>query len=118
MSMPFGVSPYRPNNTSDISDLSDNPQGGFLPDENEKPSSQVVDDFHTNSDVNSRAEAQHHTLGPQPTQASPGDHTHDGGDSRLILEGILITGSRATDAWRLSVNAILVRLGASDQSTA
>lgn len=86
-------------------------------DENPKPPGQVVDDFHENSDVDSRAEAQHHTLGPGPNQSSPGDHTHDGGDSALLLEGETISGSRATDAWRLSVNAILVRLGASDQST-
>ena len=115
MSMSFGTSPFR--ESSDISDLSDNPQGGFLDDENPKPPAQVVDDFHTNSDIDSRAEAQHHTLGPQPTQASPGDHTHDGGDSRLLLEGTVLAGSRDSDAWRQAVNAILVRLGASDQTT-
>jgi len=104
-------------NASDISDLSDNPQGGFLQDENPKPPAEIVDDFHTNSDVDSRAESQHHTLGPQPTQASPGDHTHDGGDSRLLLEGVVLSGSRDSDAWRLAVNAILVRLGATDQTT-
>jgi hypothetical protein len=56
-------------------------------------------------------------LGPSPTQAAPGNHTHDGGDSSLLLEGETISGSRATDAWRISVNAILVRLGAVDNST-
>ena len=91
---------------------------GFGADENPKPPAEAVDDFHTNSDVDSRAEALHHTLGPGPNQSSPGDHTHDGGDSALILEGQVISGSRATDAWRLSVNAILVRLGATDNSTA
>jgi hypothetical protein len=95
----------------------DNP-GTFGRDENPKPPNQVVDDFHENSDLNARAESQHHTLGPGPTQASPGNHKHDGGDSTLLLEGETITGSRASDAWRLSVNAILVRLGASDSSTA
>lgn len=90
----------------------------FQRDENPKPPSQAVDDFHTNSDVDARAESQHHTLGPNPTQAAPGDHRHDGGDSALLLEGETISGSRATDAWRLSVNAILVRLGATDNSTA
>ena len=89
----------------------------FGADENPKPPGQVVDDFHENSDVDSRAEAQHHTLGPGPNQAAPGDHTHDGGDSALLLEGETIAGSRATDAWRQSVNAILVRLGAVDNST-
>ena len=95
----------------------DNP-GTFGADENPKPPSQVVDDFHGNSDVDSRAEAQKLTLGPIPIQAAPGNHTHDGGDSALILEGQTISGSRATDAWRISVNALLVRLGATDNSTA
>jgi hypothetical protein len=95
----------------------DNP-GTFARDENPKPPSQVVDDFHENSDVDSRAEAQHHTLGPNPNQAAPGNHRHDGGDSALILEGETISGSRDTDAWRISVNALLVRLGATDNSTA
>lgn len=97
---------------------SDNNTGGFERDENPKPPSQVVDDFHENSDLDARAESQHHTLGPNPTQAAPGNHTHDGGDSELLLVNETITGSRATDAWRLSVNAILVRLGATDNSTA
>ncbi len=90
----------------------------FGADENPKPPSQVVDDFHTNSDTDARAESQHHTLGSNPTQASPGNHTHNGGDSALLLENQFITGSRNSDAWRLSVNAILVRLGATDNSTA
>lgn len=96
---------------------SDNTPSTFGRDENPKPPNQVVDDFHENSDLDARAEAQHHTLGPGPTQASPGNHTHDGGDSALLLEGETIVGSRASDAWRLSVNAILVRLGAIDNST-
>ena len=95
----------------------DNP-GTFGRDENPKPPAQAVDDFHTNSDVDARAESQHHTLGPNPTQAAPGNHTHDGGDSELLLLNETISGSRATDAWRQSVNAILVRLGATDNSTA
>ena len=97
---------------------SDGNPGTFARDENPKPPSQVVDDFHENSDVDARAESQHHTLGPNPTQASPGNHTHDGGDSELLLLNETISGSRATDAWRQSVNAILVRLGATDNSTA
>ncbi len=97
--------------------LSDNEGGSFGTDENPKPPAQTVEDFHTNSDLDARPEAQHHTLGPNPNQASPGDHTHDGGDSALILDGEVISGSRASDAWRISVNAILVRLGASDGST-
>jgi len=97
---------------------SDNNVGGFDRDENPKPPNQLVDDFHENSDLDARAESQHHTLGPSPTQASPGNHKHDGGDSSLLLEGETISGSRTSDAWRISVNAILVRLGAIDNSTA
>jgi hypothetical protein len=96
----------------------DNSPSTFTQDENPKPTAQAVADFHTNSDADSRAESLHHTLGPNPSQASPGDHTHDGGDSELLLLNETISGSRATDAWRLSVNAILVRLGATDNSTA
>ena len=83
-----------------------------------KPTTEEVEDFHTNSDVDLRAEAQHHTLGPAPSQASPGNHNHDGGSSPLILDGYAITGSRGSDAWRLSVNALLVRLGADDNTSA
>ena len=87
------------------------------PAQGEKPTTEEVERFHTNSDVDLRAESQHHTLGSSPSQASPGDHNHDGGNSALILEGLAITGSRNSDAWRLSVNALLVRLGAADNST-
>jgi hypothetical protein len=89
----------------------------FGADENPKPPAAAVDDFHTNSDLDARAESQHHTLGPGPNQAAPGNHRHDGGDSALLLETETISGSRNSDAWRLSVNAILVRLGATDNST-
>lgn len=82
-----------------------------------KPTTEEVENFHTNSDVDLRAESQHHTLGIGPAQASYGNHTHDGANSALILAGREISGSRATDSWRLSVNALLVRLGATDNST-
>lgn len=85
--------------------------------EKKKATSAEVDEFHENSDVDLRRESQHHTLGAQPNQASPGDHKHDGGDSEKLLTGMTISGSRASDAWRLSVNQILVRLGATDSST-
>jgi hypothetical protein len=43
-----------------------------------------VNSLHANSDVDSSTIAQHHTLGPQPNQASPGDHSHDGKSSKKI----------------------------------
>lgn len=43
-----------------------------------------VNDFHLNSDRDSSATAQHHTLGTNPYQASPGNHNHDGKNSARI----------------------------------
>lgn len=47
------------------------------------PSGQSVNDFHGRSDVDSSIFAQHHTIGLTRTQASAGDHTHDGTSSKL-----------------------------------
>lgn len=77
-----------------------------------------VEAWHRNSDLDLRAEAQHHTLGPRPSQASPGDHIHDGGTSPLLLSGVTLTGSRGGNAALPSIIAALVRLGASDQTSA
>lgn len=53
-----------------------------------------VNDLHLNSDVDKSSLSQHHTLGIRSTQASPGDHTHDGRSSKRIqlanLEGVSI----------------------------
>jgi hypothetical protein len=43
-----------------------------------------VNELHINSDVDSSAISQHHTLGTLATQASPGDHVHDGRSSKRI----------------------------------
>lgn len=59
------------------------------------PSAKEVTDIHRNSDVDHRAESQHHTLGKSRTQASPGDHTHDGGTSQPLLTDF-ITGNIGT----------------------
>lgn len=52
------------------------------------PSSDEVNKAHTNSDVDSSVTAQHHTLGIQHNQASPGDHKHDGKSSKRIGKGL------------------------------
>lgn len=44
--------------------------------------------FHSNSDVDSAVTGQHHTLGIQHNQSSPGDHKHDGKSSKRIGTGI------------------------------
>lgn len=84
---------------------------------NPKPSAQEVEDFHSNADTDVRPEAIHHTLGSSPSQASPGNHTHNGSDSPLLLDGIQITGSRSDGSAVASIIAGMVRLGAKDTST-
>lgn len=52
------------------------------------PTSTEVSKAHTNSDVDTAVTSQHHTLGIQHNQASPGDHKHDGKSSKKIGKGI------------------------------
>lgn len=86
--------------------------------ENPSPSSSVVSRFHANDDVDVRGESHHHTLGPKDTQSSPGNHVHDGGTSKKILDGYIIVGSKASPSTVLpSLLAAMVRLGAKDNTT-
>lgn len=87
--------------------------------EDPSPPSTVVAQFHKNADTDTRSEAIHHTLGAAPTQAAPGDHTHDGGTSPKILDGYTLTGSKSSPSTVLpSIIACLTRLGAKDSTTA
>lgn len=52
------------------------------------PTAQEVQKIHSNSDIDSSTQAQHHTLGIQHNQGSPGDHKHDGKSSRRIGTGV------------------------------
>jgi hypothetical protein len=55
--------------------------------------------FHLNSDRDAGPTAQHHTLGLGPSQASPGNHTHDGRNSkRLDLKEITSSSTTFTVA--------------------
>jgi hypothetical protein len=81
------------------------------------PTAEEVEKLHTNADTDTRKESVHHTIGVGESQASAGNHSHRGGDSVQLLGGVTITGSRATDAWRLSVEQALVALGATSSST-
>jgi hypothetical protein len=88
----------------------------------DKPTSEAVRDFHTNSDLDGSVKAQHHTLGPNAFQASPGNHSHDGGSSQVLdlpLAGYTVSGSKTTGdlAFRNSITAALVKLGATDGTT-
>lgn len=83
-----------------------------------KATSEEVTQFHTNSDVDSRPEAQHHTIGNGPNNAAAGDHDHRT-KGKKILDGVVITGSKAgtNAAFNGSVLAALVALGAKDNSS-
>lgn len=48
------------------------------------PTPEEVNAFHLNSDKDSSSLALHHTLGLGATQASPGNHSHNGKDSVRI----------------------------------
>lgn len=82
-----------------------------------RPDPTSVSEFHTFDDVDSGADSHHHTLGTGSNQAAKGSHTHNGSDSNFIIPGTAITGTKATIAWASSVNAILVSMGAVDNST-
>jgi hypothetical protein len=78
----------------------------------------TVAKFHEKADTDADANAVHHTLGPRHDQASPGDHKHDGVASLKLLNGTTISGSRSGGAALVSVIAALVKLGATDGTSA
>ena len=77
-----------------------------------------VEQLHTNADTDIRRESIHHTLGAGASQAAPGDHRHDGGDSALLLEGVTLSGSRGGNVALVSIIQALVKLGATDSTSA
>ncbi len=52
------------------------------------PTSQEVTKAHTNADTNASTSALHHTLGQGHNESSPGDHTHNGKNSKKIGKGL------------------------------
>jgi hypothetical protein len=99
-----------------------------LADMKKVPDPKEVNDFHEGSDVDRSTRAQHHTLGSLGSQASPGDHSHDGGSSKVLdvndlpppLSGTTISGAKTGNPAPAlaSVIAALVKLGAKDATTA
>jgi hypothetical protein len=51
----------------------------------DKFSPSLINDMHNHSDRDVSTLSQHHTLGAGHSQASPGDHIHDGGSSKTLL---------------------------------
>lgn len=82
------------------------------------PSTDQVNKFHEKADKDASQEALHHSLGGAHNQAAAGDHTHDGGNSALLLTNITFTGSRTTVANIIpQLIAAFVQLGATDSTT-
>ena len=73
--------------------------------------------FHENADTDDGDFAMHHTLGPNPGQAAPGGHLHDGTDSPLLIQGLTVSGTRGSAAYYASLEAVLTRLGAQNTAT-
>lgn len=62
--------------------------------------------------------AEPRSLGTGNTQASPGDHTHDGITSRRLMYGITITGSKGGNpALANLISALADALGFTDATT-
>lgn len=86
--------------------------------EDPSPPTRVVDQFHKNAPVDTRPEDIHHRIGSGAAQAASGQHRHNGTDSPLLLEGVILTGSRGGNAAVLSIVNALKKLGATDSTTA
>ena len=82
------------------------------------PSAKEVEKIHKYADTDGKATAVHHTLGSGPMQSAPGNHTHNGGTSLSLLEGVTISGAKGSNTALASVIAALVSLGATDTTTA
>lgn len=84
------------------------------------PSPEVVEKFHRNAAVDNAPTDIHHTIGPGTNQAAAGDHDHKKGsaNSKPLLDGIVITGSRGGNAALFSIINALVQFGARDNTSA
>ena len=82
------------------------------------PDPMAVKLFHLYADTDTDGQAIHHTIGPGNNQAAAGTHVHNGSDSPLLFDGVVISGSRSSGAALLSVISLLQQQGAVDQSTA
>jgi len=87
------------------------------------PSPEDVLNIHMNSDVDGSTFAQHHTLGPNANQASPGDHAHDGSSSNYLFDpdvdiaaGDISTTAGLHTAMRAVLNA-MKKIGLQDTTT-
>lgn len=88
------------------------------PASNTAATAQEVNNFHARADTDSGDGAIHHTLGPKHNQASPGDHKHDGKNSRLLLENKVLTGSKGGNVALANLITLLAQnFGFTDSTT-
>lgn len=68
--------------------------------------------LHNNSDVDASTFSQHHTLGIKHTNASYGDHVHDGKSSRKVGAnmGLSVTGSKGGNVALANLLAMLAQV--------
>lgn len=82
------------------------------------PSANEVSKYHTNDDVDGGPRSHHHSLGNLRGQASPGDHIHDGGSSKSLMDDITITGAKGGNvALANLITALSKALGFTDGTT-
>lgn len=82
------------------------------------PSADVVNRFHTKADTDSNAGAAHHTLGVKHDQAAPGDHIHNGINSHQLLENAVLTGAKGGNVALANLITMLSNaLGFTDSTT-
>lgn len=97
----------------------DNKQDGASINSELRPPQRMVNEFHTNDDLDRDSNAHHHTLGVGVNQASSGGHNHDGTNSVQLGAGIVVSGSRSSGAALVSLLTALEQiLGLDDQTTA
>lgn len=71
-----------------------------------------VANLHRLADTDSQPSSAHHTLGPSGTQAAPGNHRHDGQQSKKLYDPPgSVTGSRGNNAALASLLQVLSRQG-------
>lgn len=86
------------------------------------PQAEIVNDFHRYSDLDSKYESQHHSLGNRSTQAARGDHLHRTGENNglPILDGVVLSGSRSANTVAIlgQICDALALIGASNNTVA
>ncbi|SRR6266498_126992 len=80
---------------------------------------EAVRRFHSKADTDSSQIALHHTIGSKHDQSAAGDHKHIVGSTySKPLAGVTLTGAKGGNAALASVITALVKLGATDSTTA